>query len=500
MSWLRLPAALGGVALVAASSRPFDAPSLTPTQQRIIDGANAGAAAASYRAEGQLLDIFDRDDFRIGLRFEGSHKLADTPATSLLEILKANLPTLEYTENFGLDALSRKLHPGNSAMDVETIERVGHIPTDWELKVNNSALAVNVSKPQWGIYDAAETGLYGFPEFAKPADPTPEEALERPKYIAGNLRRMPIALQRYGAYAAVLRNDVVKDRAIFIGTDSGGWENVCNKSVTPIDPHDQDIFHHLMAPCDQLGVDPATGRPVLGVRDHQMHTLLANTHTFHRVGGSLPRLLHQFLTPGASVRPIEVNMYTEAVLLGPLRVRDLKLLVASFPGIFGSEDGEKLRDFCKRHGVPLAWGLGSGRLWIDEEQLPGVLVPYEPFYKWEAGQERLLDPIAGWSATNVTGPADKDNLWTTVWEEVKQAREIYNATPAGPGSDRFKAWWARLHDLAGGIPPLRGADCASADFCFGTYTSGQGGGKDCVCRSLPPPLEAAASSAETIVV
>merc|ERR1719353_540693 len=115
-------------------------------------------------------------------------------------------------------------------------------------------------------------------------------------------------------------------------------------------------------------------------------------------------------------------MYTEGILFGANRMADWKLLVGSFPGLFGTREGQELREFCKRHGVPLAWGLGCGRMWPDEETKKHLLVPYEPWYFWTAGQARLLDPVAGWPNTNVTGLRDADDTWDAVWTEVESSR------------------------------------------------------------------------------
>jgi len=442
------------------------------------------AVVASEKAEAKLLDHFSSAEFRVSLAAQGVGDLMGLPSVAILQKLKDNLKSMEYTVNFGLDALSRKLEPGRESMDLNIVEKYGRIPTDWELKLSKSPLTANVSEKQWKIYDAAEVGLYQLPEFANPSSPTATEILDRPKYIAGNLRRMDMALQRYGAYAGILRNDVVRDQAVFIGSDSGGWEGHCNKSVEPIHEGDRSWFKKLMVPCEGL-LDGENGRPVLGVSDHQLHTLLANSHVFGRVGGNLARVLHQFLVPGATVRPLEVQMYTEAVFFGHLRMQEFKVLVGSFPGLFGTTEGEALRAFCKRHGVPLAWGLGGGRMWPDEQREKFLLVPYEPFTKWPAGHARLLDPSAGWSSTNATAPADPNGIWEKTWAQaVEKRKELVG--DSGPEKDAIAAWWASLAEATGLIPPLRAGDCASVDLCFGTYAH-PSGTKDCVCRKSPVP-------------
>uniref|UniRef100_A0A7S4S9X4 Uncharacterized protein n=1 Tax=Alexandrium monilatum TaxID=311494 RepID=A0A7S4S9X4_9DINO len=457
---------------VLASADPADV--LTPAQRRLVAEVRAEAAEASHKAEAQLLGIMGSAGFGLRLRLLGSQELAKLSPQELLERLRANLDVMEWTNNFGLDAVSRRLNPGNEAMDLDQIELFGHVPTEWELKVNHSRLVENMSHLEWGVLDAAETGLYRLPAFGKPGSPTAEEMVTRPKYLAGNLRRLDTSLEMYGAYAAVIRNDVVRDRAVLLGTDSGGWVSTCNTSVKPV--RAPNWLERLAAPCTPVSLAP------LGVTESQMHTVLANTQTFHEIGGSLPALLHQFLTPVAKVRPIEARFYMEGALLGPIRPVDIKLLVGSFPGLFGTPEGLKLRAFCKRHGVPLAWGFSAGRVWADEGRNDLLLLPFEPFEKWTAGAARLMDPAAGWSATNVTSPTKADSAWEDVWAEAAAARQKKSTGAYGPKKAAFERWWAALVEVSAPVLPLRAADCASADLCFGTYAH-PGGRKECVCRA-----------------
>jgi len=456
-----------------ASVAPLD-----PTQARIMTEVRYAAVNASLMAEREILEHVGKSSFRAALMIEGAHGLLSLSPEQLLETLKENLESLEYVTNFGLDAESLKKNPGQGAMDVKTIETYGHFPTDWELRYNKSKLVASVSPKQWKIYDAAETGLYPLPEFKNPDEPTVAEVQQRPKYLAGNLRRLDAGLLRYGAFSAVIRNQVVLERAVFLPADSGGWESICNASVDPV--VSASFFEKLLIPCKEIFAG-GDGRPVLGVADHQLHTVLANAKVFGRVGGHLGRQLHQFLSPTASVRPIEGNMYTEQIIFGPLRPSDLKLLVGNFPGLFGSAEGESLRSFCRKHKVPLAWSLGTGRMWPDEAARPFELYPFEPFYDWAAGQARFLDPFAGWPSTNASSfaPIDENGVWDTVWKEVVEAR----SRDTGLQKRDFRHWWNRLEQATEPVSPLRGRYCTSSDLCFGTFDR-LPRTRDCICRAV----------------
>ncbi|CAE8665153.1 unnamed protein product, partial [Polarella glacialis] len=491
ISRLSLRFALGVLVLSARSSEASQEDvQLTPGQRRVIDFARTVSVGASKAAEDELRSSFDSTYFRLRLASQGSgrgHVLASLSADELLSRVRGALAVVEFTNNFGLDAESLKLHPGLAAMDLVTVEAYGNrLPSMWDLKSVGSPLAANVSANQWGVQDAAETGLYLLPDFASPGHPTAQEMAERPTYLAGNLRRLDLGVQRYGAMAAIVRGDVVKQRAVILGSDSGGWESGCNMSVSPVVKPDS--MEKAAFVCDAVPSTP------LGVVENQLHSLLANSRTFSRVGGDLPRVVWQLLGEKADVRPLEGNMYTEAALMGPLRMVDVKVLVGSFPGLFGTALGKLLRSFCVKHQIPLAWGFGAGRTWPDEEARTFVFLPLEPEEFWTAGHERLLDPLAGWSSTNASGfggNSSSEASWDKVWADVVSARagqqgSLRSSSSSGPDKDHFSAWWATLSGSGPPVQPLGGGDCASSDLCFGTFDSGSRS-KECVCRTLPPP-------------
>lgn len=454
---------------------------VSPVAEKILAAARHSAKVASLQAETKLLAAFGEPAFRVRLSLEspGGRSLASKSPQELLQLIKAALASLEYTHNFGLDPVSRRMHPGVAAINTSTIDEFGFIPTDWQLRAARSPVIADLSVHQWGIEDAAETGVYGLPEFQDPQNPSAAEVADRPMYLAGNLRRMDLGIQRYGAFAALVRNDVVRTRAVLAGADSGGWVSGCNDSIVPV--HEQSwwtkLFERSVLPCS------AIANSGLGVLDHQLHTLHANTESFHLVGGGLPRVIFQLLAEGATARPLEVNMYTEAAVFGPLAVSDLKLLVADFAGIFGTEEGKATRDFCKRHRLPLAWGLGAASIWPEVEARSLIWLPFEDIELWPAGRARLMDPQAGWPHTNITREdKSEDAVWEEVWAELFAARANGAKVPRA----QFIAWWTRLQAAAAAVTPLGAEDCASSDLCFGTFRT-KSGSIDCACRTLPPP-------------
>lgn len=460
-----------------------DPTGLTSAHRRLLAAARAAAPPASAAAEAALLRELGGAAFRAGALLLGDLDLFKAPAEDLLQRLKTALHSLEWTSNFGVDEDFRKSNPGEPAMNLSTMDAYGgRIPSMWELKADGSSLVSGTPEAEWRILDAAETGLYGLPAFSGPspvapgARPQASEAAERPQYLAGNLRRQGLGVPRYGAYAAVLRASAVAERGLVLSSDSGGWTNICNASVTPIQSWFKAV-QYLGRCAGMLAGGAKT--PVPATPDHLLHALLGNTQIFEHLGGSLPRVVHQLLSPGATVHPLETVMYLESGLLGYLRVDDMKLMVASFPGLIGTNASRDLRHFCARHGVPLAWAVGDGRSWSEETADKMQWVPFSPS-SWPVGEGRLLDP-ASWRLTNAS--ARGDSVDVQVWAEVEN--EIADQRRQGLKSD-YQAAFLRLQVAGGIVLPLRGATCVNVDLCFGVVpTAPKGEATDCVCR-LPP--------------
>lgn len=469
-----------------ASAFADDLP-VTPKQATYLTSMQQTAEVASKNAEQELIKLFEAPQFRAGLLEHGALGLAMTSAPKLLEKVKVALSSMEYTSNFGVSAEYRETHPGQPSMNFSTIDAFGYIPTMWELRALNSSLVDGTPMNQWRIMEAAETGLYQLPisESSKlPHGPTQGQAAdERPQYLAGNIHsRADVGVPRYGVYGAVLRNDVVRDRSLMLSTDSGGWQNDCNKSVTPI----QKWFEFLgpvLTRCE--GALNGQDRPLLGTLDHQLHTVLGNAVSFGKMGGHLSRLIWELLDGGAKVRRLETLFYTEAGLLGPLRPQDMKLLVASFPTIYGTPEADVVRAFCARHKVPLAWALSSGETWDQAQIQKATMSEWLPFSKLNdpVGGARVLDP-SSWQFTSVEAPKVERGIWDEIETNVRRLRNQTGALGDVITADQYTGWLSTLGRAGGALTTLRGGEC-SADLCFGTtveYKVGPIEHKQCVCR------------------
>lgn len=461
---------------------PEKAP-LTPEQIDFLKSAGQVAAVASAKAETDLIAAFRHPSFRLGLLAEGAGvHLADKSAEDILEMVKKAFASLEYTSNFGVSDQYRKTHPGDGAMDLKTITYYGYIPNMWQLNASKSKLVSGIPMSQWQILEAAETGLYGLPsaDLFKGLDMT--QAGDRPSYLGANTRRVDMGIARYGAYAAILRNDVVRQRTLITATDSGGWENGCNSSVTPV----QKFFPlaaKILARCDGMEFE---GKYAPGTPESMMHNFLSSTKVFGELGGHLARHVYQLLTPHAKVRPLETLMYPEGGLLGPLRPIDMKLIVADFASLFGTLEAESLRLWCKFHKLPLAWALGFGLSWDDEQNHTKP-----DFFPWsDTGMmtttDRLMDPMS-WPMTNLESVETASTTWDAVTEDAKLCRKL--ATPECKMRVQWQNWWQELALATpqAQVKPLYADEC-NADLCFGSVPDVSK--QQCVCRVVPASTQA----------
>jgi len=214
----------------------------------------------------------------------------------------------------------------------------------------------------------------------------------------------------------------------------------------------------------------------------------------------LARRMYQLLVPGATLHPLENNMYLEAAMLGPARMIDMKLFVASFADLFGTPDADKVRDFCKRHKLPLAWAMGPGKMRKDLELKTHKLLwfPFEPFLEWPVNGDRLLD-VTSWDfVENGKVPAEAADLWASI-EAAAMTERAGSAGGQQLKASSFANWWTSLKPGGGVIHGLTGKSCLNQlDLCFGTSgdaaREGAPSGGQCLCRKLPSPAVEAGTS------
>jgi len=479
---------------VAEDAWPLQPPGLTAYQQQLLATLAETSKAASQVAGEVLLEEFSSSTFRMAMLAHGDAdalRLATTSSAAILEELRQNLESMEYTSNFGLTAQDRAAHPGKAGPNLTTIDYWGFYPNMWQMKIMNSTLMQGVPDRQWDIYDGAEVGLYDMKGFAHPHErnPTWAEAAERPSYTYKSLRRADTGCEVYGAYTLVFRNGVMRDRALIASTDTGGWENACNQSL-PLGRAQDWWFKLFYGFYDCVGMggpdyNESGFHANIAMPGHEFQTIVGNSKALRKMGGGgssavyLSRLVWQMLSRHAKYESIETLWNTEALVMGSVLMEDVKLMVASFPGLFGTKEGDELIDFCRRHKLPLAWGLGDGRQGT-ERHVARWLPPPTGHPSMEAGRARLMDPSTVYLTNGTLASSGAIIHWSGIDAEVRKARAAKDPTH----EEVFK-WWDALRKTQMSVTPLRGIDCANTDLCFGVETFSQ----QCICRHAPDASE-----------
>merc|ERR1712032_184016 len=215
--------------------------------------------------------------------------------------------------------------------------------------------------------------------------------------------------------------------------------------------------------CDSDGIsfDEPPGRAA-----SQMHLFVRLAKLYQKINsngffGQLALQVWHLLDPQATLEGLK-DM-PEAIVLGSVKMSDLKFIVASFALSFGTPEGDALIEFCNRHELPLAWAVGDGVVHTQQYTLSSPVA---------AGNSRILD-MATVKFTNgsVQTPATM-SVWQRVSSEMRAARLRGSLSQA-----QVLQWWQQLQDAKTTVRPLRGGDCSDWD-CLGVEVVSN----QCICR------------------
>lgn len=341
----------------------------------------------------------------------------------------------------------------------------------WEL----GALNLTALSPYWRTMDAGETGCMGYPEFAQVGPPDFKAATDRPVYGALNVFRISGGNPLFGSVATVFRGDFVGEQITVTPTHSGLWEMHCN-STRP----DQKSGDCAAAPPDARGTlttpahlllhnwrywngtqaDPSVGAAY--VEDN------AARMTVRLLGANYNALLNLTLSEVRYQYP-EANPALTLTYPGSVRLQ-----IASFDQLFGTPEGESLRNWCAAQGWVLAWA--PDQLYGYHKEPPGALYP---------SKERLLDPAALAVATMVKGvviPPAATASFDKRWSDVNATR----AKGMAPQElhEFLNGQWLQLWDAASpslAAEPATVAACPNvqhgASSCAGVLSSS----RRCLC-------------------
>ncbi|CAE7776661.1 clpC, partial [Symbiodinium sp. CCMP2456] len=411
-----------------------------PLKQDLLT-VHATARQASAAAEQSLYARLDSSDIREALG-KCCPSAAVLPAPALAERLRAEVRSAEVVSGF-----SAQVNASWFSFSLDEAERIPYYENLWEIWVRNRAELSNYS---FGL-DWIEAAYFGFKPFEVHAEPrTMAEARERAPYFALNALRTDAGSPLYGDITVVLRPSVANAVSIVSAFDTGSWAGMCNNSFTP----PAGGFDH--------NCSAYPGHAGLGSLEAFDHLLLTNEQYWHNAH-TLERLLVRTLSPSSTLTGPDFVHYFEVLPAARLSFPDhIKFVIASFPSLFGTARGERVRAWCRRYGWTLLWSLGLNLGFTTDYGMPhfwDVKNQSGPF----RSRSRLLDPETIGQGVNATRSGF--DAFAEAWAAVVSLRTERRLKP----QDWEHLWTALASSMsaASRLFPLRASSCADIEHCLG---------------------------------
>ena len=253
-----------------------------------------------------------------------------------------------------------------------------------------------------------------------------------------------------------------------IWTDSsGGSGGTCSDN-----PH---AHHHHGPPfgggnCSVPDWDNKTDTFNLGTLQHYNHLILANLRWWNQsiASGLGTQFARMYNPSGLNISSSEWFQYWEADIVGSVAYpHGIKMVVATFRSLFGTNFGQRVQEWCKRQGWVLVWALGSN---TEEQMGPGG--GGDSKYAVDARSTRILDPIVfgETSAAHNTSLSPALQQFQALWRLVATNKNE-NTTSA-----EYRAWFDELPREPGLVRALLAGECSDASACVGTSSTGE-----CIC-------------------
>mmetsp|Transcript_41253 Transcript_41253/g.94931 ORF Transcript_41253/g.94931 Transcript_41253/m.94931 type:complete len:476 (-) Transcript_41253:41-1468(-) len=443
---------LGSKALAGSPLRdPLPVPPRqSQTQQALCQHHAAQAKAASASKTSEVLEFFDRADFRAGLE-ECCSSIAKLPAAEILERFRDEVRVAELAHSFPAGAEDSKVFYD------ETLDLMEEYPVflnQWQAMVADEAEGVP-KKRIAGILTIPEENLFGCPPFQNRTQPTWEEAAGRMIYTAHNLWLVDSGSSpHFGNLTAVFRHSAVQDLVLFAPIDTGLYYASCH-DMPPGPP---------ILPFNCSGWAPE----VLGTMADFDHMILANwavlsvRHNITMVQEALMFFSH---SPFASSNYTDLYTlndtwtgdYWESLLFGAPRLQtDVKFVLPQFR-MFGTSKGEHLQKLAERHAWPVLWVYGE----TSKREMPGKV--------------RLLNPHSVVDANlNITVSKDARRAYDDLWARVAAARKL----KGGLTEAEELAYWNELKREQVWVSPATARVCGSDESCIGAAIRSE---NSCIC-------------------
>lgn len=264
--------------------------------------------------------------------------------------------------------------------------------------------------------------------------------------------------------------------ALLEPSDTGQFQDYCNSSRAQAHTCGYPI------PMNCSGVPGmAYGSWPQGTFDHHVHTLLGNVLLWESgtvaavpncTQGVLARTFGALFGNASSTKLnyAELLTFVEVNIAGTVQYPDgVKLIVAEFASLFGTQAGERVRAWAIKHRWMLAWALGNNA----QGQAPALYGKHLDQSSWSADGGRVLDPVVlGHSTANLSATPSGVAAFEEQWAAA-------NSSAAGggrPAAAKLRQFWAALPSGLRVSAGLRADDCADSNACIGVTAGGS-----CVC-------------------
>jgi len=350
----------------------------TEWQRRNFEQVSDAARLASERALPDLLAALDGGALRERLAKQCATLAANSSASELLRRLRAEYSVAEVVSSFDAESPSGGPFKNPFWWSFTLADGMAgdELLNQWEVRIKHNE-SFNGGKGWFSVQDDVEVKLYGLRPFESHGSPRSDsEAAERSIYALLNLAGADGGSPLYGDISAVLSPRHVRSVTLLSAIDTGEWTALCNSSQSTTEGLAawREGWHGAgWNPNATLAASSYTPyAPVcdayhftLGTLDHFDHLILANLHYWNH---SLPEGLAARLEPSchpprsaaaSPLQPTDLYQYLEAMPAARLRLPDaVHFLIGSFPALFGSDLGTKLRSWCVKRGWILLWSLG----------------------------------------------------------------------------------------------------------------------------------------------
>ena len=432
--------------------RPF--PSTVPRQSlaqlAAMQHISANARRASAEATPELIALLDSEEIQTTLM--KCCPSLNRSALSLLTELRESVQSAELVHSFdGVEQDS-----GAVTIEMNLYNATEYFPHLWQLRYLRWAGPL-VRYGQPNAESISEESIFGMDAFPGRNDvPTSfAEASSRLLYVSANMMGIDSGNRPfgYGNVTAVLSPAYWDDAVGAAAADTGFYTVCCNADFqrrVGFTPQTVLSFCGSMQGAvgrwtPQLYCNDTTSRylTIPGTRGHMDHAILANDRTKRASAGrsTIARFFERRY--GASdgytnVTGREAFDYLEANVLASVRYaeRGIKLLVGSFPALYGTHRGRLLAEWAVRQRIALTWALGCGEVYAA----PPFETAQQSCYNTSfAGDERLLDghvalvlqqrATPGGTRLNSTVSAADAAYYEHLWARVEAARDAAGGLP-----------------------------------------------------------------------